>query len=257
MEDHLILLIMVSWPEESVFFQQVGLWNSPYGDFFLEWYSGMLVAHGKRMLGAAKAVFRGCRVNVSGKVGGIHWHYNTHSHAPELTAGYYNTKLRDGYLPFTRMFARQGVVLSLTCLEMWDVEQPPEAMCSHEKLIKQMMSGACRVGLSVSGENALPSFDAVALRQVIKNSFHDYGSRGIRCEPMRAFTFRRMGPALFHRENWHNFVHFVRQMAEGQKSRSRWHERESFFKGAQAFTKDQFGNELISHLEKKATSFIV
>ena len=36
-----------------------GRWDSEYGRFFLGWYSGELVAHGERVLGAAAEVFAG------------------------------------------------------------------------------------------------------------------------------------------------------------------------------------------------------
>lgn len=38
-------------------------------------------------------------VRLHARLAGAHWWYNTASHAPELTAGYYNTAIRDGYLP--------------------------------------------------------------------------------------------------------------------------------------------------------------
>ncbi|CAA3014642.1 beta-amylase 3, chloroplastic-like [Olea europaea subsp. europaea] len=79
------------------FFQREGTWNTEYGHFFLEWYSGKLVEHGDKILSAAQRIFEGTRAILSGKVAGIHWHYKTRSHAAELIAGYYNTRNRDGY----------------------------------------------------------------------------------------------------------------------------------------------------------------
>jgi len=86
-----------NWPEDTPFFRRDGGWNTPYDEFFLEWYSGMLLDHGERVLIAAEAIFPGTSVKISGKVAGIHWHYGTRSHAPEFTAGYYSTRFRDGY----------------------------------------------------------------------------------------------------------------------------------------------------------------
>jgi len=45
------------------------------------------------------------------KMAGIHWHCGTGSHASALTAGYYNTRFRDGYLAIASMVARYGVIL--------------------------------------------------------------------------------------------------------------------------------------------------
>ncbi|GJN20800.1 hypothetical protein PR202_gb08222 [Eleusine coracana subsp. coracana] len=85
-----------SWPEDTLFFKRDnGGWSTEYGDFFLSWYSQMLIDHGDRVLTGATSVYSGTPgVEVSVKVAGIHWHYGTRSHAPELTAGYYNTRAR-------------------------------------------------------------------------------------------------------------------------------------------------------------------
>ena len=44
-----------SW-ETSFFRSQGGSWNTPYGDFFLSWYSGLLIKHTERVLSAARRV---------------------------------------------------------------------------------------------------------------------------------------------------------------------------------------------------------
>ncbi len=44
-----------SW-ETGFFVSQGGNWNSPYGHFFLTWYSGLLVKHAERILSAAQQV---------------------------------------------------------------------------------------------------------------------------------------------------------------------------------------------------------
>ena len=69
-----------------------GRWDSEYGRFFLGWYSGELVAHGERVMGAAAEVFTGSGVRLALKCAGIHWWYRTRSHAAELTTGYYNVE---------------------------------------------------------------------------------------------------------------------------------------------------------------------
>lgn len=122
--------------------------GSPYGKFFLQWYSDMLMQHADSVLGIARdvllpadgslsfsgssagfgsssssssvrpgfygngygngnGIWRGSpaaaaeppRLRLHAKLPGVHWWYNTASRAPELTAGFYNTTSRDGYLP--------------------------------------------------------------------------------------------------------------------------------------------------------------
>ncbi|WVZ59203.1 hypothetical protein U9M48_009389 [Paspalum notatum var. saurae] len=196
-----------NWPEDTLFFRgDNGGWSSDYGDFFLSWYSQMLLDHGDRVLSGATSVFAAAPVEVSVKVAGIHWHYGTRSHAPELTAGYYNTRHRDGYAPVARLLARHGAVLNFTCVEMRDGEQPAEARCMPEALVRQVGAAARAAGVGLAGENALPRYDGTAHDQVVATATAAE-------DRMVAFTYLRMGPDLFHPDNWHRFAAFVRRMS--------------------------------------------
>ena len=42
--------------DETGFFGSYGSWNTPYGRFFLSWYSDMLLRHCDRIMGSAAAV---------------------------------------------------------------------------------------------------------------------------------------------------------------------------------------------------------
>ncbi|KAK1284394.1 hypothetical protein QJS10_CPB21g00178 [Acorus calamus] len=196
-----------NWPEDTSFFRKEGGgWDGPYGEFFLSWYSQLLLDHGDRLLSSARSIFPAeAGVAISVKVAGIHWHYGTRSHAPELTAGYYNTRKRDGYLPIARMIGRHGAVLNFTCVEMRDHEQPGEAQCRPEGLVKQVTMAAKEARVGLAGENALPRLDGYAHEQIVRAA-----------EGMKAFTYLRMGPNLFHPENWGRFVGFVKRMSEGK-----------------------------------------
>ncbi|XP_042432106.1 beta-amylase 1, chloroplastic-like [Zingiber officinale] len=197
-----------NWPEDTAFFRREGGWNGPYGEFFLSWYSQMLLDHGERIVSSATSIFDDLAgVKISVKVAGIHWHYGTRSHAPELTAGYYNTRYRDGYLPIARMLGRHGAVFNFTCVEMRDGEQPSEAECKPEELVGQVAAAAREAGVELAGENALPRYDETAHEQIV---------RAAACgqEKMGAFTYLRMGPDLFEPDNWRRFVAFVKIMAE-------------------------------------------
>jgi len=230
-----------SCPEDTGFFStHDGSWSSSYGRFFLDWYSGALVAHGERLLQSARAAFgpwmkpagniqtaasegdvamaaakegpdgmesedaedprdsamgmetAGCATSsyaspstrdnsrigtleVTMKIAGIHWYYRTHSHAAELTAGYYNTSSQNGYAPLIAMCAKYGASVTLTCVEMCDAQHPSEASCSPEGLLYQIRKTAQQSGVALSGENALPCFspggvDTTALERIIHNT---------------------------------------------------------------------------------------
>lgn len=74
--------------------------------------------------------------------------FKSRAHAAELTAGYYNTRERNGYLPIFEMLKRHGATASFTCVEMRDCEHPLEGRCSPEGLLNQVRrgggSGGCR-----------------------------------------------------------------------------------------------------------------
>jgi beta-amylase len=205
-----------NWPEDTSFFRKEGGgWNGTYGEFFLGWYSQMLLDHGERILMSAKSIFENSGVKISVKVAGIHWHYGTRSHAPELTAGYYNTRFRDGYLPIAQMLARHGAIFNFTCIEMRDHEQPQDALCAPEKLVKQVALATQKAQVPLAGENALPRYDDTAHEQILQAASLNIEGNSEGRE-MCAFTHLRMSPHLFQPENWRKFVAFVKKMKEGK-----------------------------------------
>lgn len=200
------------FPEDTGFFRREGTWSTEYGKFFLEWYSGKLIQHGDRILAAAEGLFQGTGAKLSGKVAGIHWHYRTRSHAAELTAGYYNTRHHDGYLPVAQMLAKHRVILNFTCMEMKDGEQPQHANCSPEGLVRQVKMATRDAGIELAGENALERYDGSAYGQVLTTSRSDSGNG------LSAFTYLRMNKRLFEEENWRQLVQFVKSMSDGGRN---------------------------------------
>ncbi|XP_073279093.1 beta-amylase 1, chloroplastic [Primulina huaijiensis] len=215
-----------NWPEDTVFFRKEGGgWNSPFGEFFLSWYSQMLLNHGERILQSATSIFHDPKVKISVKIAGIHWHYGSRSHAPELTAGYYNTRFRDGYLPIAQMLARHGAIFNFTCIEMRDHEQPQDALCAPEKLVKQVALATIGAEVPLAGENALPRYDDYAHEQILQAAALNVegNSEG---KEMCAFTYLRMNPDLFQPDIWRRFVAFVKKMNEGRDIHRCWEEVE-------------------------------
>ncbi|KAI9087045.1 hypothetical protein K1719_031006 [Acacia pycnantha] len=197
------------FPEDTGFFRREGTWNSDYGSFFLAWYSNKLIEHGDRILESAGRIFQSTGAKLSAKIAGIHWHYNTRSHAAELTAGYYNTRSRDGYLPIAQMLAKHGAILNFTCMEMKDSQQPHHASCSPEGLVRQVKTTTKTARVQLVGENALERYDGDGYGQVMETSRSDCGNGLV------AFTYLRMNKRLFEEQNWRQFADFVRSMSEG------------------------------------------
>ncbi|XP_060206765.1 beta-amylase 1, chloroplastic-like isoform X1 [Lycium barbarum] len=206
-------------PESTQFFRSDGSWNTPYGEFFLAWYSGMLLLHGERICREAETIFRGLEVNLSGKVAGIHWHYGTRSHPSELTAGYYNTSIRDGLLPIARVFGRYGFTMSCTCFEMQDAEeQQMNPVSSPEGFVKQLLLAARICDIPLQGENSASTLDDGSFQQVLRMSkFYSDGPG----TPTFSFNFVRMDKNLFEYRNWVSFTRFVRQMSDVKSFRAK------------------------------------
>ncbi|KAF9589520.1 hypothetical protein IFM89_025238 [Coptis chinensis] len=105
------------------------------------------------------------------------WHYGTESHPSELTVGYYNTSIRDGYLPIACLFGRYGVILCCVGFEMRDSEEKQmHPLSSSEGLLRQILLAARASDLPLDGENSA---------------------------------------TLFERDNWTRFTEFVKQISHG------------------------------------------
>ncbi|KAJ4457282.1 putative Beta-amylase 2; chloroplastic [Paratrimastix pyriformis] len=195
-----------SKPGDTGFFRSGGSWSTPYGDFFLSWYSDALVQHASDVLAQAKSAFQGTGVKLAGKVAGIHWWFLSESHAAELTAGYYNTRSRSGYNKIVKAFKEAGAIIDFTCFEMRDTEQPSSAQCGPYELVGQTLWEAKNVGIGYAAENALPRYDDTAYATILDNS--------VRQMKIDAFTYLRLTDDLIYNgDNWSRFANFVGKMA--------------------------------------------
>ncbi|KAM3321522.1 beta-amylase 1, chloroplastic [Capsicum chacoense] len=205
-------------PEGTEFFRSDGSWNTPYGEFFLAWYSGMLLLHCERICREAETIFRDIEVNLSGKVAGIHRHYFTRSHPSELTAGYYNTSIRDGFVPIARVFGRYGFSMCCACFEMQDAEEKRKnPVSSPEGFVRQVILAAKICDIPLQGESSSSSLDYESFQQVLKMSkFYSDVLGGATF----SFNFVRMDRNMFDFRNWDSFTRFVKQMSDAKNFRA-------------------------------------
>ncbi|KAJ6393480.1 hypothetical protein OIU77_022852 [Salix suchowensis] len=189
------------------------------GNFFFNGTLGMLLLHGERICREAKTIFQGTEVDTSAKVAGIHWHYGTQSHPSELTAGYYNTSRRDGYLPIARMLGRYGFGLCCSGFGMRDVEEKKtNPVSSPEGFLRQILLAARVCHIPIEGENSATFSGDESFEQVLKMSkFYTYGLES----PTFSFNFMRMDRYLFEQHNWARFTRFVRQLSGANIFRAR------------------------------------
>lgn len=54
-------------------------------------------------------------VQLGAKLAGVHWWFKSRAHAAELTAGYYNTRDRDGYAPIIHVSTASGALDLIQC----------------------------------------------------------------------------------------------------------------------------------------------
>ena len=213
--------VYTSWPHQTGFFGNSHptppetCWRSSYGEFFLSWYSGMLVRHCDKVLGAAGEVLGGTGVTIAAKIAGCHWWYNA-EHAAEMAAGYYNTADRCGYTPIIKTLAKHGAKLNFTCVEMKNEEHDPASAASPEGLIAQVRQACFQEGVEFGGENALTRYDEGAFQQMLLNAYwgcaSGFGEEPIAQRPMASLTFLRMGADLYQESNWRRFFAFLRAL---------------------------------------------
>ncbi|GFP89328.1 beta-amylase 1 chloroplastic [Phtheirospermum japonicum] len=169
--------------------------NPDSTDFFLRWYSKTLLLHGERICREAETIFRGNKVNMSGKVAGAHWHYDT--------------AIKDGFVPIVRMFGRYGFTVCCTCFEMRDDEMNRAGR--PESLLKQLVLAARICDVPLEGENSSTDLDDESFGQILKMS--KLYSDGLET-PSFSFNFVRMDKNLFEPRNWVSFTRFVRRVSE-------------------------------------------
>ncbi|XVF66953.1 hypothetical protein PTKIN_Ptkin10aG0081200 [Pterospermum kingtungense] len=198
-------------PGSTEFFGLNGTYLTEKGKFFLTWYSNKLINHDDEILDEANKAFMGC------KVAGIHWWYKSHSHAAELTSGYYNLKDRDGYRPIARMLSRHYAIFNFTCLEMRNSEQRADAKCGPQELVQQVLSGCWREQVEVAGENALSRYDSNGYNQMLLNARpNGINSEGVPKLMMYGVTYLRLSDDLLKANNLKTFKTFVKKMHADQ-----------------------------------------
>lgn len=186
-------------PDAGNFFKENGgSWETPYGEFFLTWYSNQLLAHGERLLSMASSVFGSFPVSLSGKIPVAHTWYKTRAHASEQTAGYNNTDKRNGYDAVADMFGRNSCRMILSGMEVTDD--------THQALLDQIKKACEKHNVCVSGENGSisgASDDFTKIKEKISGSIK-----------VVSFTYQRMGATFFSPENWPRFTEFVRSIGQ-------------------------------------------
>ncbi|KAJ6838152.1 inactive beta-amylase 9 [Iris pallida] len=194
-------------PAAAGFFKDGGgSWESPYGDFFLSWYSGQLLAHGDRLLGLASKVFGHLPMTLSAKIPLLHCWHDTRSRPAQLAAGYYNSEGRDGYDSVAEMFARNSCRMVVPGVDLADRDVPVGLRSSPESLLSQIAEACGRHGVRMAGENS-------------RLGGSDLGRARENLSMLDSYTHQRMGADFFSPEHWPLFREFVRSTTEPELDR--------------------------------------
>jgi len=197
-------------PDDTLFFTKMGgAFATKQGDRFLRAYFERMAKHGEEMLALASDVFEGCKVTLSAKVAGIHWHRLHPSRAAEAAAGYYCGEGFNAYEKIAELFAKYDVVFLFTCLEKKDSSEKPKANASPEKLVEETCIAAQRAGCKYGGENAL-EFKDRASYQMILDQVNRCQMQGV---DFRSVTLLRLDHRLVSRSHYTLFSRFVDQLS--------------------------------------------
>ncbi|KAK6130520.1 hypothetical protein DH2020_035729 [Rehmannia glutinosa] len=112
------------------------------------------------------------------------------------------------------MLARHGAVFNFTCIEMRDHEQPQDALCAPEKLVRQVALATQEAQVPLAGENALPRYDDYAHEQILRASALGVGGNSAerRCVRLRRKDEQRCWEQV-EREAEH-FVHVTQPLVQ-------------------------------------------
>ncbi|CAL4931018.1 unnamed protein product [Urochloa decumbens] len=176
-------------PESSAFFREPGgSSKTAYGEFFLSWYAGELLAHGDRVLAAASRALAGAPVELSARVPLL----RGSSAAEAATAG-----LHGGYGPVAEMLARHGCTAIASGVDA--------AAAAAAEALARVKAACDESGARLAAESA-----PLAVAR------DGAGATGVwlsarRTRP-RQFTYQRMGAEFFAPGHWPLFVQFVRAL---------------------------------------------
>ncbi|CAN8255934.1 unnamed protein product [Cochlearia groenlandica] len=197
-------------PHSSSFFSDGGSWESQYGDFFLSWYSSLLVSHADRVFSVASSAFSGTGVSLCGKLPLLHQWHKLRSHPSELTAGFYSSSGHDRYEAIAEIFAKNSCRMIIPGMDLSNKHQTPESLLSPESLLAHIKTSCKKHGVVVSGQNSSAPVPG-GFERIVENLKDE--SVGI-----DLFTYQRMGALFFSPEHFHAFTVFVRNLNQFELS---------------------------------------
>lgn len=197
-------------PNSSSFFSDGGSWESQYGDFFLSWYSSLLISHADRVLSVASSAFSGIGVSLCGKLPLLHRWHKLRSQPSELTAGFYSSNGHDRYEAIAKIFAKNSCRMIIPGMDLSDEHQSPQSLSSPETLLSHIKTSCKKQGVVVSGQNSSASVPG-GFERIVENLKDENAAIDL-------FTYQRMGALFFSPEHFQAFTVFVRNLNQFELS---------------------------------------
>lgn len=148
---------------------------SQYGKALSEWYSRILLDHGKAVLTLARAALP--NLGLGAKLSAVHWTAGSSNRAPEVTTGYLVTDSFNFYAKFMNICKDKSIVAVFSGFEMINNLQSENCFSRGWDLVTELKSIASLEEVELMGENAWQrtdqaAFDTIALQAANIKSFN-------------------------------------------------------------------------------------
>jgi beta-amylase len=176
-------------------------YSGEYGQFFINWYSKLLLKHGREMMKAAREAF-GPKQLMHIKLAGCHWWYENPTHCIETTAGINDFSFHDGYKDIAKACKEYEFGLGYTALEQGT---NGHIGMNNPKLVQQVVNATTEAGIYFMAENAGECYDKPAYDRM-----RVWPKRGL-----KILDFLH-SDSIFEPAHWAAFTQLVADMHEGR-----------------------------------------
>lgn len=125
-------------------------YQTPYGQFFMDWYQEKLFEHAENIISSARDIFPYTSISV--KIPSIYWLHHDSSRAAEATTGYNHTKGQNPYKKLMIILNKYKVGMLFSGFELLDSDVSEECMASPEALLNEVKTLSKEMSVELSGE---------------------------------------------------------------------------------------------------------
>jgi beta-amylase len=170
-------------------------WNGTYGQWFIKWYSQVLLDHGRDVMKAGRDAF-GVGTRLTVRFAGLHWWFLNPTHCTEVAAGVRDFDFYNGYRDIMEIFKEYDYGFDYSALEQG---RNIRVGMDNPKLVERVWNLTQEYGVRFEAENAgecynQPDYDRMKV----------WVPRGL-----LRLTFLRLTDDMMKEENFAIFTKFV------------------------------------------------